>query len=122
MVVRELALRLKKLKKLFEQFAVRGIFKFESSCLTLFEMHDMALTASTDESHFWYPLSPHDLWIPFVHCMMTVIDEYHDEFKYEHILVVEYYEWIARVAIKYYELKMNLKLLSKQDTQKSNDG
>ena len=36
---------------------------------------------------------------------MTVLDEKKNESKYEHILLVEYYEWIARVAFKYYDLQ-----------------
>ena len=36
--------------------------------------------------------------------MMTVLDEIHHDSKYQHILLVEFYEWIARVAIKYYQL------------------
>lgn len=54
---------------------------------------------------FWYPLSVRDLWIPFVHCMMTILDEARHSSKYEHILLVEYYEWVARIALKYAELK-----------------
>ena len=40
--------------------------------------------------------------------MMTVPDEIHHEYKYYHIVVVEFYEWIARVAIKYSELMYQL--------------
>lgn len=36
----------------------------------------MNVTTDVEESHYWYPLSPQDLWIPFVHCMMTVLDEF----------------------------------------------
>ena len=84
---------------------MRGIFKFENSALRLFEMQGLNLTSFTDEDHFWYPLRPKDLWSPFVHCMMTILDEIHQESKYDHILLVEFYEWIARIAFKYSELK-----------------
>ena len=40
--------------------------------------------------------------------MMTVLDEIHTGDKYYHILLVEFYEWIARVAIKYSELMYQL--------------
>lgn len=69
------------------------------------EMNQMSMTSNTPASHFWYPLSPRDLWKPFVYCMMTVIDEIHDESKYYHILAVEFYEWIARIALIYHQLK-----------------
>lgn len=105
LVVRELALRLKELKKIFECYTIRGLFTFESSALSLFEMQGQNLTSSTAESHFWYPLTPKDLWAPFVHCMMTILDENRHESKYYHILLVEYYEWIARIAFKYSELR-----------------
>ena len=39
---------------------------------------------------------------------MTVIDEIYHDSKYHHILLVEFYEWIARVAFKYSELKVAL--------------
>ena len=58
MVVRELGMRINKLRKLFNHFAVRGMFSFESSCVKLFEMQEIVPTASTSEDHFWYPLSP----------------------------------------------------------------
>ena len=104
-----MALRLKELKKLFDHHTVKGYFKFESSALKLFEMGHMNITSATDESHFWYPLNPKDLWIPFVHCMMTVLDEFTQQSKYYHILLVEFYEWIARIAIIYFHLQRTLK-------------
>lgn len=63
------------------------------------------LRLSSMEDHFWDPLSPDELWVPFVHCMMTCHTEYLDKDKYNHILFVEFCEWIPRVAFRYYELK-----------------
>lgn len=104
LVVKELALRLKKLKRVFNHYTVCCLFKFQQSAMYLFEMQDINITSTTAPSHFWYPLKPQDLWTPFVQCMMTVLDEIHHDAKYQHILLVEFYEWIARVAIKYYQL------------------
>ena len=59
----------------------------------------------TTESHFWYPLNPQELWTPFVYCMMTILDETLDNDKYNHIVLVEFYEWIARVAFRLVDLK-----------------
>ena len=75
LVVKELALRLKELKVMFEHFTVRGLFKFESSALRLFEMQDLTVQSVTEPNHFWYPLNPQELWIDFVHSMMTVLNE-----------------------------------------------
>ena len=36
---------------------------------------------------------------------MTVLDEIHCSPKYNHIELVEFYEWIARVAFRYADLK-----------------
>lgn len=71
----------------------------------MFEMGEMNLLSQIEPDHFWYPLNPKDLWVPFVQSMMTVLDEIHQISKYEHIILVEFYEWIARIAIKYSELK-----------------
>ena len=68
-------------------------------------MSDLTMESVTNESHFWYPLNTQDLWVCFVHCMMTVLDEINDNKKYYHILFVEFCEWIARVAFRYADLK-----------------
>lgn len=58
-----------------------------------------------DKRHFWYPLSPEELWPPFVHSMMTILDEIHQESKYDHLELVEFYEWIARIALRHADIK-----------------
>lgn len=35
--------------------------------------------------------------------MMTILDEEFNESKYNHILFVEFCEWIARIAFKLYD-------------------
>ena len=37
--------------------------------------------------------------------MMTILDEVANSSKYDSLELVEYYEWIARVALKYYQLR-----------------
>ncbi len=37
--------------------------------------------------------------------MMTVLNEVKFSKKYDHLVLVEYYEWVARVAFKYYDRK-----------------
>ena len=72
----------------------------------LFEMkNDTLETQIVDTKHFWYPLTSQDLHTAFVFSMMTILDEIHQSSKYEHIELVEFYEWIARVAFKYYDIK-----------------
>lgn len=100
-----MACRLKELKRVFQKFCVRKQFRFQTSALKLFEMDHLVLESETPPDHFWYPLKPKDLWASFVHCMMTILDEIHDIRKYDHILLVEYYEWIARVAFRHADLK-----------------
>ena len=75
----------------------------------MFEMVDMAefmrLKQSNLETHYWDPLMPEDLWDPFVHCQMTVINEHRSSDKYRHILFVEFCEYIARIAFIFYDLR-----------------
>ena len=52
-------------------------------------------------SDFWSPLSEEDLKEPFVFSMMTVIDEPRHVNKYNRLELVEFYEFIGRVAIMY---------------------
>ena len=105
MVVKQLAMRLKDLKKIYEAFSIRGTFKFYSSALNLLDMNGLTLRSVIQEDHYWYPLNPENVWPPFVHCMMTVHDEIRNSSKYDRILLVEFYEWIARVAIRYSKMK-----------------
>lgn len=81
-MVKALALRLKELKKIFDHYSVKGYFKFKTSALKMFDMCEMNLTSLTEPEHRWYPLNAIDLWQPFVHCMMTVLDEIHQSAKY----------------------------------------
>ena len=37
--------------------------------------------------------------------MMTILDENRQGSKYDHILLVEYYEFLPRIALRYSELK-----------------
>ena len=46
--MKELAKRLKELKKVYVNFSVKGKFKFDTSALKLFEMPDMNMSAVTD--------------------------------------------------------------------------
>lgn len=105
LVERALALRLKELKKVYEQYCVNKQFQFKTSALRLFEMQGLGSDGSITKEHFWYPLQPKDLWSPFILCMMTVLDEINNRKKYESIVLVEFYEWIARVAFRLSDLK-----------------
>lgn len=71
--------------------------------------------ADEQTTHYWYPLRPQDLWPPFVHCMMTILDEMHDSRKYDSLLQVEFYEWIARVAFRYFDRRKERGLLQVVD-------
>ena len=82
LVVKSLALRLKELKKIYKHFQKQGFFKFRTSALRIFQMTNMTLLSKTEPRHYWYPLTVHDLWVHFVYCMMTVLDENHDINKY----------------------------------------
>lgn len=59
----------------------------------------------TEGEEFWKPLTVQDIWPPFVHSMMTVLDENNKGDKYHHLQITEFYEWIARIALRYHELK-----------------
>lgn len=109
LVVRALAMRLKELKSMFEFYKDSSKFRWLSA-MRLFEMEDQeafdrTLERPADESHFWYPLNAPALWPPFVHCMMTVLAERKRSSKYEHLRPAEYYEWIARIAFLYADLR-----------------
>ena len=80
-------------------------------------MTNLNLTSCTSTDDFWYPLKPNDLWEPFVYCMMTVLDENHLKSKYHHILLVEFYEWIARIAFRFFDLKNKLDELNNNRTE-----
>ena len=116
-LVKALALRLKQFKKIYNHFCVKKQFTFKKSALSLFEMRSEQIESGVvDSSHFWYPLTPEELWPPFVHCMMTVLDEIHANRKYDHIELVEFYEWIARIAFRYTELKKADLRITKQQS------
>ena len=124
-VVRELAKRLKELKKLFQKNCKRGLFTFDSA-LQLFEIDGAAfkesqkdkgtsIKESKKDSHqgsaaklassFWEPLTAFDIWPPFCRSMMTILNEHVNQDKYSHLLLVEYYEYVARLAFRYHELE-----------------
>lgn len=70
---------------------------------------------------FWHPLTAFDLWTPFVRCMMTVLDEHKHSKKYQHILLPEYYEFLGRVAFRYYEIrKEHGQIKEKKDKEHEN--
>ena len=48
--------------------------------------------------------------------MMTVLDEVHNTQKYNHIVLPEYYEWIARISFRYYDLKKQEMSMVEQKT------
>ena len=53
------------------------------------------------QSDFWYPLTAFDVWPSFVRSMMTVLNEHVSQNKYNHLLLVEYYEFLGRIAFTY---------------------
>ena len=77
LVVRELAMRLKDLKKIFKRNCIKSKFEFKTSALKLFELQNQQQDQVSGTGDYWYPLSVRDLWAPFVHCMMTILDEIH---------------------------------------------
>jgi len=120
-VVKALGVRLKELKAIFDRYCDgknRRQFRWPASALKLFEMEPPPAPPSNrgrkakqpdlvPEDLFWAPLTPSEIWPSFVHSMMTVIDEDADSGKYQHLLLPEFYEWIARVALRYFALLTN---------------
>lgn len=107
----------------------RGKFTFDSA-LQLFEIDGTAFRESQKDkgksmkeskkaskedqaavksaSSFWEPLTAFDIWPPFCRSMMTILNEHNNQSKYNHLLLVEYYEYMARIAFRYYELESEL--------------
>ena len=56
LVVRELALRLKELKKIFEHHCINNKFDFKRSALKLFEISGVNSEYTSTKEDFWYPL------------------------------------------------------------------
>jgi len=120
-VVKALGVRLKELKAIFDRYCdgkSKRQFRWHASALKLFEMEPPPAPSSNQgrkakqpdlvpEDLFWAPLTPSEIWPSFVHSMMTVIDENNDSGKYQHLLLPEFYEWIARVALRYFALRTN---------------
>ena len=77
--------------------------------MKMFEFDDniefQRIKESNSRQHYWDPLTPEDVWPPFVFCMMTVINENSNSQKYNHIVFVEFCEFIPRVALRYHEVK-----------------
>ena len=87
-------------------------FRWSTSALKLFDMSEEVLPGrgmrrrieapQTEGEEFWKPLTVKDIRQPFVLCMMTVLNEPHEADKYHQLTITEYYEWIARVALRYH--------------------
>ena len=78
--------------------------------MRLFDMPDPAAKGKgeppkSDDSP-WKPLTVDDIWRPFVHCMMTVLDENQRASKYYRLELGEYYEWLGRIAMKWHEYQV----------------
>lgn len=112
-VVRALGRHAKELKAVYDRYCDpknRRQFRWKTSALRLFEMQEeVAPTkggkeAAANKDDYWKPLTVDDIWQPFVHCMMTVLDENQQSSKYWHLLYVEFNDWLGRIALRYHEL------------------
>lgn len=125
-MVRELAKRLKTLKEVFRFFCEkkRRLFTFDHSVMKMLEFEDniefQRLKSSDEETHCWYPLNPEDVWPPFIYCMMTVVDENNNSQKYQHIVFVEFCEYIARVAFIYHDVQRHNQMVDYENDKDSN--
>ena len=45
-----------------------------------------------------------DVWPPFCRSMMAITNEHNNQSKYQHLVLVEFYEYVARIAFRHYEL------------------
>ena len=52
--------------------------------------------------------------------MMTILDEHKDQDKYQHLLLVEYYEYVARLAFRHHDLAVEYGITQARPRQSNN--